>query len=50
MQVAKVLGTENMPDALTTYVDKASIDSAMSRMHMVKTSGRSAMAPKAMGT
>ena len=49
IQVVKVLGTENMADALTKYVDKASLDSAMSRMQMVKTSGRSTMAPKAMG-
>ena len=49
IQVTKVLGTENMADAMAAYDDKASLDNAMSRMHMVKTSGRSAKAPKAMG-
>ena len=49
IQLAKVLGTENMADVLTKYVDKSSLEAAMGRMHMVKTSGRSAMAPKAMG-
>ena len=49
IQVAKVLGTENMADVLTKYVDRSSLEAAMNRMHMVKTSGRSAMAPKAMG-
>ena len=49
IQVARVPGTENMADALTNYVDKASLASATSRMHMVKTNGRSATAPTAMG-
>ena len=49
IQVAKVLGTKNMADVLTKYVDRSSLEAAMGRMHMVKTSGRSAMAPKAMG-
>ena len=49
IQVSKVLGTENMADALTKYVDQKCLHEAMGRMHMVKTSGRSAMAPKAMG-
>ena len=48
IQVAKVLGTEDMADALTKYVDKKSLDGAMGRMHMIKTSGRSVMAPKTM--
>ena len=49
IQLAKVLGTENLADVLTKYVDRSSLDAAMNRMLMVKTSGRSAMAPKAMG-
>ena len=48
-QVVKVLGTENMADVLTKSVDRSSLEAAMGRMHMVKTAGRSAMAPKAMG-
>ena len=34
--VAKVLSTKNMADGLTTYVDKASLASAMSRIHIIK--------------
>ena len=49
IQLAKVLGTENMADALTKYVDKSSLQGAMGRMHLVKTEGRSPMAAKAMG-
>ena len=49
IQVTKVLGTENMADVLTKYVDRSSLEAAMNRMHMVKTAGRSALAPKAMG-
>ena len=49
IQAAKVLVKENMADVLTKHVDRSSLEAAMGRMQMVKTSGRSAMAPKAMG-
>ena len=48
--LSKVLGTENMADALTKYVDKKTMDMAISKMGLHQTSGRPANAPAAMGT
>ena len=49
IQVAKVLGTENPADALTKYVERAILDKALARLHLIKTAGRPASAPVAMG-
>ena len=45
----KVLGTENMADVLTKYVDRRTMESAIARMGLRKASGRPACAPEAMG-
>ena len=45
----KVLGTENMADVLTKYVDKKVMESAIHRMGLRQASGRPASAPIAMG-
>ena len=49
MQLSKVLGVESMADALTKYVDRNSMTSALARMNIVKLDGRPACAPVAMG-
>ena len=49
MTLSKVLGVENMADALTKYVDKNTMVSALARMGIVKLDGRPACAPAAMG-
>ena len=46
----KVLGTENMADVLTTYVDKKTMDAALTKMGLQPMDGRPACAPIAMGT
>ena len=48
--LSKVLGTENMADVLTKYVDRKTMDSAVLRMGLRQASGRPACAPMAMGT
>ena len=45
----KVLGTENMADVLTKYVDRKTMDAALSRMNLRRMSGRPSCAPAAMG-
>ena len=45
----KVLGTENMADVLTKYVDRATLDKALQKMGLMKMKGRPACAPAAMG-
>ena len=45
----KVLGTENVADVLTKYVDKATLDRALPKMGLHKMAGRPASAPIAMG-
>ena len=47
--LSKVLGTENMADVLTKYVNRKSMDAALKRMNMERQSGRPACAPAAMG-
>ena len=49
MKLSKVLGAENMADALTKYVDKKVMDAALSKMNLRKASGRPASAPAALG-
>ena len=48
--LSKVLGTENMEDVLTKYVERKIMDSALARMGLRTVSGRPACAPAAMGT
>ena len=48
--LSKVLGTENMADALTKYVDRKTMDMAISKMGLQSASGRPVSAPLAMGT
>ena len=45
----KVLGTENPADALTKYLDPASMAKALEKMNVVFMEGRAAIAPAAMG-
>ena len=45
----EVLGTENMADVLTKYVDKTTLDKALQKMGLKKMTGRPACAPAAMG-
>ena len=47
--LSKVLGTENMADVFTKYVDKKVMESAILRMGLRTASGRPASAPIAMG-
>ena len=49
MQLSKVLGTDNMADAMTKYVEKKTMDAALAKMHIVRRDGRPASAPIAMG-
>ena len=49
MKLSKVLGTENVADVMTKFVDKKTMDAALSRMNIEKMSGRPACAPAAMG-
>ena len=48
--LSKVLGTENMADVLTKYVERKTMDAALARMGLHSASGRPACAPIAMGT
>ena len=45
----KVLGSDNIADVLTKYVNKATLDRALPRMGLKKLSGRPASAPVAVG-
>ena len=47
--LSKVLGTENMADVLTKYVDRKTMDAALKRMNLRRMSGRPSCAPTAMG-
>ena len=49
INLEKVLGTENVADILTKYVDKATLDKALPKMGLHKMSGRPVSAPIAMG-
>ena len=49
IKLVKVLGTENMADVLTKYVDKATLQKALVFMGMELLPGRPACAPVAMG-
>ena len=44
-----MLGTENIVDVRTKYVDKATMNSAMNTMNLYHRLGRPACAPAAMG-
>ena len=48
--ISKVLGTQNMADVLTKYVDRKTMDMAISKMGLRPASGRPSSAPIAMGT
>ena len=45
----KVLGTKNMADVLTKYVERKIMEAAISRMNLEKLEGRPECAPMAMG-
>ena len=49
IELAKVLGTENVADVLTKYVDKTTLDKALLKMGLHKMAGRPASEPVAMG-
>ena len=49
IQLEKVLGTENIADILTKYVDRSTLDRALPKMGLRKMSGRPESAPIAMG-
>ena len=49
MKLSKVLGTENMADVLTKYVDRATMTAALTKMNLYHRLGRPACAPAAMG-
>ena len=49
MKLSKVLGTENMADVLTKYVDRATMTAALTKMNLHHRLGRPACAPAAMG-
>ena len=49
MKLSTVLGTENMADVLTKYVEKKTMDAALAKMHLSVKKGRPACAPAAMG-
>ena len=46
IQVAKVLGTENLADVLTKYVDRSSLEAAMGRMQMSRPAAAQQWLPK----
>ena len=50
VDLVKVLGTENMADVLTKYVDRASMLRALDKMGLIKMTGRPACAPAAVGS
>jgi hypothetical protein len=50
IKLSKVLGTENMADVLTKYVERKLMDGALSKMGLQAQTGRPACAPMAMGT
>ena len=43
--VRKVLGTENMSDALTKYLDRPDLEKHTTHMHVVLETGRASSAP-----
>ena len=45
----KVLGSENPADSMTKYVDRRTLEMALSKLHLVITDGRPSSAPVAMG-
>ena len=49
INIFKVLGTDNMADALTKYVDRATPLSSLDKMGLVPMTGRPECEPKAMG-
>ena len=49
MKLDKVLGTENVSDVLTKFVDRNAMVKALKFMNVVATDGRPACAPQAMG-
>ena len=49
VDLVKVLGTENMADVLTKYVDRTSMLRALDKMGLIKMTGRPACAPAAVG-
>ena len=49
MQLSKVLGTDNMGDVMTKYVEKKIMDAALAKMNIIRKDGRPASAPMAMG-
>ena len=49
ISLQKVLGTENMADVLTKYVNRKGMESAIAKMNLEKLQGRPECAPVAMG-
>ena len=49
LKLSKVLGTDNMADVLTKYVDKKTMDAAIAQMNLIRKSSRPACEPVAMG-
>ena len=49
INIFKVLGTDNMADSLTKYVDRPTLQKALEKMGLTQMSGRAKCAPAAMG-
>ena len=49
IKLEKVLGTENPADVFTKYVDRATMQKAMSKLNIIQAEGRPACAPATMG-
>ena len=49
IKLLKVLGTENVADVFTTYVDRTTLEKALANTCFFKVAGRPACAPAAMG-
>ena len=49
IKLLKVLGTENVADVFTKYVDRTTLEKALANMCVFKVEGRTACAPATMG-
>ena len=50
VELLKILGTENPADVLTKYVDKKTMEAALTKLSLEFQEGRSQIAPNIMGT
>ena len=50
VELLKILGTENPADVLTKYVDKKTMEAALTKLSLEFQEGRSQIAPNVMGT